>query len=139
MVNQIDCRNTQSHRTRRTRKIETTESMHACVVLLVCILFWNLYISVVMHALDKLFQQLAKEEEIKRLRKEFASCAKPIPFFDFPFIPKRYGFLCWCICNFGMYSFVYFMYYTPMFILRSIYNVIESCHALMFLSGDSIM
>ena len=46
---------------------------------------------------------------------------------------------CWCICNFGMYSLVYFMYCTPMFISRSICNVIESCHAPMFLSGSSIM
>ena len=31
------------------------------------------------------------------------------------------------------------MYCTPMFIPISISNVIESCHAPMFLSGDSIM
>ena len=43
---------------------------------------------------------------------------------------------CWCICNFGMYSLVYLMYCTPMFTPRSIYNVIESCHAPMFRSGD---
>ena len=43
---------------------------------------------------------------------------------------------CWCICNFGMYSLVYC---TPMFIPGSICNVIESCHAPMFRSGDSIM
>ena len=43
---------------------------------------------------------------------------------------------CCCICNFGMYSLVYFMYCTPMFIPGSICNVIESCHASMFLSGD---
>ena len=46
---------------------------------------------------------------------------------------------CWCICNFGMYSLVYFMYCTPMFILGSICNVIKSCYALMFLSRGSIM
>ena len=46
---------------------------------------------------------------------------------------------CWYICNFGMYSLVYLMYCTLMFISRSIYNVIESCHAPMFRSGDSIM
>ena len=46
---------------------------------------------------------------------------------------------CWCNCNFEMYSLVYFMYYTPMFISRSICNVIESCHIPMFLSGDSII
>ena len=46
---------------------------------------------------------------------------------------------CWCICNFGMYSPVYLMYCTPMFILGSIYNVIESCHTPMFPSGGSIM
>ena len=46
---------------------------------------------------------------------------------------------CWCNCKFGMYSLLYLMYFTPMFILGSIYNVIESCHALMFWSGDSIM
>ena len=46
---------------------------------------------------------------------------------------------CWCICNFGMYSLVYFKYCTPMFILGSIYNVIESCHIPMFQSRDSIM
>ena len=46
---------------------------------------------------------------------------------------------CWCICNFGMYTLVYLMYCTPMFILGSICNVIESCDASMFLSGDSIM
>ena len=46
---------------------------------------------------------------------------------------------CWCICSFGMYSLVYLMYCTPMFIPGSIYNVIESCPAPMFRSGDSIM
>ena len=34
---------------------------------------------------------------------------------------------CWCICNFGIYSLVYLMYSTLMFIQGSIYNVIESC------------
>ena len=46
---------------------------------------------------------------------------------------------CWCNCNFGMYSLVYLMYYTPMFILGCVCNVIKSCHALMFRSGVSIM
>ena len=46
---------------------------------------------------------------------------------------------CWCIFNFGMYSLVYLMYYTPMFILGSVCNVFETCHAPMFLSRDSIM
>ena len=47
---------------------------------------------------------------------------------------------CWCICNFGMCSSMYLMYCNPMFILRCIYNVIESCfHAPMFRSGGSIM
>ena len=46
---------------------------------------------------------------------------------------------CWCICNFGMYSLVYLMYFTLMFIPVSIYNEIESCHAPMFRSEDSIM
>ena len=46
---------------------------------------------------------------------------------------------CWCICNFGMYSLVYLMYCTLMFILGSIYNVIESCNSPMFRLGDSIM
>ena len=46
---------------------------------------------------------------------------------------------CWCICNFGMYSSVYLMYCTPMFIMGCVCNVFESCHAPMFLSGGSIM
>ena len=46
---------------------------------------------------------------------------------------------CWCNCNFEMYSLVYLMYCTPMFILGSVCNVIESFHALMFRSGVSIM
>ena len=46
---------------------------------------------------------------------------------------------CWRNCNFRMYSLVYIMYCTPMFIPGSIYNVIESCHASMFLSRDSTM
>ena len=45
---------------------------------------------------------------------------------------------CWCICNLRMYSLVYIMYCTPMFIPGTIYNAIYSCHALMFKSGDSI-
>ena len=46
---------------------------------------------------------------------------------------------CWCICKFGIYSLVYFIYCTPVFIPGSICNVIESFHAPMFLSVDSIM
>ena len=46
---------------------------------------------------------------------------------------------CWWICNFEMYSLVFLMYCTPMFILRCVCNVIESCHAPMFRSGGSIM
>ena len=46
---------------------------------------------------------------------------------------------CWCICNFGMYSLVYLMYCTPMFIPGSIYNVIESFHAPMLRPRDSIL
>ena len=53
------------------------------------------------------------------------------------FLVKRES---WCICNFGMYSSMYFMYCNPMFILGCIYYVFESCfHALMFRSGESIM
>ena len=47
--------------------------------------------------------------------------------------------ICWCNCNFGMYSPMYLMSCTPMFIPRCVYNVIESCHAPMFWSGGSIM
>ena len=46
---------------------------------------------------------------------------------------------CYCNCKFRMYSFVYLMYYTPMFIPGCVCNVIDSCHALMFRSGVSIM
>ena len=46
---------------------------------------------------------------------------------------------CCCICNFRMYYLVYLMYCTPMFIPRSICNVIESFHTPMFLLGESIM
>ena len=46
---------------------------------------------------------------------------------------------CWCICNFGMYSSVYLMYCTLIFYSRCVCNVFESFHALMFLSGVSIM
>ena len=46
---------------------------------------------------------------------------------------------CWCICNFRMYSSVYLMYCTPMFIPGCVCNVLESCHAPMFLPGGSIM
>ena len=43
---------------------------------------------------------------------------------------------CWCNCNFGMYSSVYLMYCTPMFILGCVCNVIESCHTPMFIPGS---
>ena len=46
---------------------------------------------------------------------------------------------CWCICNFGMYSSMYLMYCNPIFILGCIYDIIESCHTPMFLSGGYIM
>ena len=47
---------------------------------------------------------------------------------------------CWCICNFGMYSSMYLMYCTPMFIPGCFYYVSESCcHAPMFQLGGSIM
>ena len=46
---------------------------------------------------------------------------------------------CWCICNFGMYSPIYLMCCTPMFISESVCNVFESSHASMFLLIDSIM
>ena len=42
---------------------------------------------------------------------------------------------CWCNCNFWIYSLVYLMYYSPMFILGCVCNVIESCHTLMFILG----
>lgn len=37
-----------------------------------------------------LFLQLAEEEEIRRLRKELVPKAQPMPYFDRPFIPRRY-------------------------------------------------
>ena len=43
---------------------------------------------------------------------------------------------CWWKCNFRMYSHVYLMYCTLMFILGSVCNVIESSHAPMFRSGS---
>ena len=47
---------------------------------------------------------------------------------------------CWCICNFRMYSYMYFMYCNPMFIPGCIYYVFETCcHAPIFRSGGSIM
>ena len=46
---------------------------------------------------------------------------------------------CWCICDFGMYSLVYLMYFTSMFIPGSVCNVIESCHSPMFWSRVYIM
>jgi hypothetical protein len=33
---------------------------------------------------------MAEEEEIGRLRKELVPKAQPIPYFDRPFIPRRY-------------------------------------------------
>ena len=46
---------------------------------------------------------------------------------------------CWCICNFGMYSSLYLLYWTLMFILGCVCKIFDSCHAPMFLLGDSIM
>ena len=47
---------------------------------------------------------------------------------------------CWCICNFGMYSYMYFIYCNPMFIPGCFYYVFESCrHAPIFRSGGLIM
>ena len=46
---------------------------------------------------------------------------------------------CWSNCNFRMYSLVFLMYCNPMFIPGCIFNVLESFHAPMFLSGVSIM
>ena len=43
---------------------------------------------------------------------------------------------CWCNCNFGMYSSIYLMCCTPIFILGCVYNVIESCHTPMFILGS---
>ena len=40
---------------------------------------------------------------------------------------------CWCICNFGMYSLVFLMYYNLMFISGCICNLLESCHTPMFI------
>ncbi|CAI9109799.1 OLC1v1009703C1 [Oldenlandia corymbosa var. corymbosa] len=36
-------------------------------------------------------QKLAEEEEIRRLRKELVPKAQPMPYFDRPFIPRRYS------------------------------------------------
>ena len=44
-----------------------------------------------------------------------------------------------CNCNFEMYSPMYLMSCTMMFIPGCVYNVIESSHASMFRSGGSIM
>ena len=46
---------------------------------------------------------------------------------------------CWCNCNLEMYSLVFLMYCTPIFIPGSVCNVVESCHAPMFWLGVSIM
>ena len=47
---------------------------------------------------------------------------------------------CWCICNFGMYSHMYFIYCNPMFIPGCFYYVFESyCLTPMFRSGGLIM
>ncbi|MCH84498.1 caldesmon-like [Trifolium medium] len=35
-------------------------------------------------------QKLAEEEEIRRLRKELIPKAQPMPYFDRPFIPRRF-------------------------------------------------
>ena len=49
------------------------------------------------------------------------------------FLVKRES---WCKCKFRMYSFGYLMYYTPMFIMGCVCNVIESCHTPMFILGS---
>ena len=47
---------------------------------------------------------------------------------------------CWCICNFRMYSYMYFIYCNPMFIPGCFYYVFESyCLTSMFQSGGLIM
>ena len=47
---------------------------------------------------------------------------------------------CWCICNFGMYSYMYFIYCNPMFIPGCFYYVFESyCLTPMFRSGGLLM
>jgi len=33
---------------------------------------------------------MAEEEEVKRLRKELVPKAQPMPYFDRPFVPRRY-------------------------------------------------
>ena len=43
---------------------------------------------------------------------------------------------CWCNCNFRMYSLVFLMYCTLMFIPGSVCNVIESCHTPMVIPGS---
>ena len=43
---------------------------------------------------------------------------------------------CLCNCNFKIYSLVFIMYCNPIFILGCICNVLESCHAPMFLTGS---
>ena len=47
---------------------------------------------------------------------------------------------CWCICNFGMYSYMYFIYCNLMFIPGCFYYVFESyCLTPMFRSGGLLM
>ena len=47
---------------------------------------------------------------------------------------------CWCICNFRMYSYMYFIYCNPMFIPGCFYYVFESyCLTPMFRSGGLLM
>ena len=47
---------------------------------------------------------------------------------------------CWCICNLGMYSYMYFIYCNPMFIPGFFYYVFESyCLTPMFRSGGLLM
>ena len=45
----------------------------------------------------------------------------------------------WCNYNFEMYSLVFLMYCTLMFIPGSVFNVMDSCHAPMFRLGVSII
>lgn len=62
-------------------------------------------------------RQMAEDEEVRRLRKELVPKAQPMPYFDRPFIPRRYieklfnfhlrnlrlmsfGSLNWLVCSF---------------------------------------
>ena len=49
------------------------------------------------------------------------------------FKEKILPMICWCNCNFGMYSLVFLMYCNLMFISGCICNVLKSCHTPMFI------